>query len=178
MNREEMSNIAKKTLDYVSQFFSGLKEEEKHHLPAILKSPGRWIANYQGLALGIFFLNEAALKRVSAYQNKGYPAFPGFMFSEDQKPANVTVAVAMGGSCNFFSSNHTSNVIAFIVQAGSSFTVVDHFHEIKDSSGEEFKYQIDLAFVLGIHEGEQWDDLEPRITELLNHSISVWRKLQ
>ena len=69
-------------------------------------------------------------------------------------------------------------MIAFDICAGASFTVVDHFHELKDSSGQEFKYRIDLAFFLGTVPDEQWDNFEPRLSELLHHSLDVWRSMR
>ena len=58
---------------------------------------------------------------------------------------------------------------------GSSFTVIDHFHELRDSSGQEFKYRIDLAFFLGILPNEQWENFETRLLELLQHTLNIWR---
>jgi len=135
------------------------------------------MAQYDDATIGIFFLTKSELQRATNYQNRGFPAFPGFVVSESRKPASVPVAVDIGGSCNVFSSNHTTNMYAFSVKPGASFTVVDHFQEIRDSSGEEFKYPIDLAFVLAISQKEQWPDVEGRLSELLNHTMSVWRKL-
>jgi len=68
-------------------------------------------------------------------------------------------------------------MFAFCVKPGASFTVVDHFQEIRDSSGMEFKYQVDLSFVLGIHHEEDWESVKTRLVELLDHSLNVWRKV-
>lgn len=172
-----MKKIASDAIKLVEDFFARLSNEEKAALPPVLKTIGKWMATYDNSTLGIFFLNNPSLKRVVEYQNKGWHPFPGFLISEDQKPANSPVAIAISGSCNFFSSNRTSNMFAFCVRSGASFTVVDHFQEIRDSSGQEFRYQVDLAFVLGILPGEDWPSVESRLTELLNHSLNIWRKI-
>ena len=170
--------IAKDALQLVKEFFDGIPGPERDALPKVLKSPGSWVASYEGSTLGVFFLTRAELQRATEYQNRGWQTFPGFIISEDQKPAKAPVAVAIGGSCNFFASNHTTNMFAFSVKPGASFTVVDHFHEIKDSSsGEEFKYHVDLAFILGIDQGEQRDRVKLRLHELLKHTMGVWKTL-
>lgn len=178
MTNKVTEEIAKRAVQFVDRFFRNLPEVERDLVPSVLKSPGAWMVSYTESMLGIFHLDEAEQQRVKQYQSKGWPPFPGFMVSEDQKPANARVAMGGIGSCNFFSSNHTINLFAFEVSPGSSFTVVDHFHEIRGSSGEEFKYHVPLAFVLGIHQGEQWPDVERRLSELLSYSVSVWRKLR
>ena len=66
-------------------------------------------------------------------------------------------------------------MFAFCVKPGASFTVVDHFQEIRDVSGKEFKYKVDLAFVIGISNGETWESVKKKLEELLKHSINVWR---
>ena len=173
---EEMKRIASDAITLVAVFFSRLRVEKPTSLPPILKSPGTWMAAYDKTALGIFFLNESSMQRVIEYQKKGWQGFPGFLIGEDQKPADSPVAIKVSGSCNLFSSNRTSNIVAFCVSPGASFTVVDHFQEIRDSSGEEFKYHVDLAFVLGIRQEEDWLSVKSRLSELLNHSIKVWQK--
>lgn len=178
MAKNATKKIASKAIDQVKKFFDGLGVEERKFLPPTLKKPGTWIAQYDEAMIGIFYLTKSELKRVTSNQNKGFPAFPGFIVSEDKKPAGTPVAVAISGSCNLFSSNHTTNMYAFSVKAGASFIVVDHFQEIRDSSGEEFRYRVDLAFVIGIHQKEGWQKLEKRLSELLNHAMEVWKKLQ
>lgn len=174
---EEMKTIASNAIKFVEQFFSSLPSEERTCLPPVLRSPGRWMASYDKTALGIFFLSESSIKRVAEYQNKGWHPFPGFLVGEDQKPARSPVAIKAGGSCNLFSSNRTSNMFAFCVTPGASFTVVDHFQEIRDSSGQEFRYQVDLAFVLGIEREEDWSTAKYRLSELLQHTLAVWRRI-
>jgi hypothetical protein len=110
--------------------------------------------------------------------NRGIPAFPGFYVSDSNKPHSVPVAVKMEGSCNYFASCHTSNIIAFSICQGSSFTVIDHFHEIKSSSGQEFKYRVDLGFFLWILPNEEWAHFEKRLSGLLLHSLKTWKGIR
>jgi len=177
MDFSEMRTLAQNAIDFVEKFFNELDPQEKSYLPAVLKSPGRWMAILDSIALGLFFLNESASERVTQYQNKDWNPFPGFFKGTDQETVEYPVAIMVSGTCNFFSSNRTSNIFAFCVKPGASFTVVDHFQEIRDASGQEFKYNVDLAFVLGIHRGEQWPSVELRLSDLLNHSLSVWRNV-
>jgi hypothetical protein len=178
MTKDAIKEIVPKAIDHVKGFFDSLGVEESKSLPPILKKTGTWMAQYDQATIGIFFLTKPELERATNNQNKGYPAFPGFIVSVDNRPAGAPVAVDISGSCNFFSSNHTTNMYAFSVEPGASFTVIDHFQEIRDSSGEEFRYRVDLAFVIGIHQGEGWQKAEKRLSELLNHTMEVWRKLQ
>ena len=67
-------------------------------------------------------------------------------------------------------------MFAFCVSPDSSFTVVDHLHEVVDTSGNKFTYTVDLAFILGLDKGEQWSSVEPRLSELLDYSMGVWKK--
>ncbi len=173
---EKMKGIASNAINFAEELFSRLRIKEPTSLPPILKSPGTWMAVYDKTALGIFFLNKSSMQRVIEYQKKGWQPFPGFLIGEDQKPADSPVAIKVSGSCNLFSSNRTSNMFAFCVSPGASFTVVDHFQEIRDSSGQEFRYHVDLAFVLGIRQEEDWLSVQSRLSELLNHAIRVWQK--
>lgn len=67
-------------------------------------------------------------------------------------------------------------MVAFLVHEGSSFTVIDHYQELTDSNGKTYKYKVDLAFFLGAYPNELMHNFEPRLLELLNHSLEVWRK--
>lgn len=178
MSKKGMQKIAEHAVQLVGRFFRDLTMTERELVPSVLKREGRWIVSGDESTLGMFYLDESEQQRVKQYQDKGWPLFPGFMVSEGKKPAGADVAIEMSGSCNFFSSNHTSNLIAFEVSPGSSFTVEDHFHEIRDASGQEFKFHVALAFVLGVSEGEQWPDVERRLSELLKYSMGVWSKLR
>jgi hypothetical protein len=178
MSRKGMQKIAKRAVQLVVRFFRDLTVTQRDLVPSVLESAGTWMASFDESILGIFYLNESEQQRVKQYQERGWHPFPGFMVGEGKKPAGAPVAMKMGESCNFLSSNHTSNLFAFEISPGSSFTVADHFHEIRDSSGQEFKYHVALAFVLGISQGEQWPDVERRLSELLNYSMGVWRKLR
>jgi hypothetical protein len=178
MNRNGMQEVAKHAIQLIVRFFSGLSGAERDLVPSVLKSAGTWMASFDESILGIFYLDESEQQRVEQYQERGWPPFPGFMVGEGKMPAGVQAAITMGGSCGFRSSNHTINLIAFEVSPRASFTVTDHFHEIRDSSGEEFKYHVALAFVLGISQGEQLTDVDHRLSELLEYSRDVWRKLR
>ena len=178
MTNDTRAELARQALQYVEIFINDLVQEGETYLPKILRSYGRWIANYTGSVLGIYFLSKAELKRVAKNQNKSLQPFPGFLISEDLKPTNDASAILISGTCNYFASNRTLNMWAFTVKPGASFAVVDHFHEVKDSSsGREFKFRVDLAFVLGFNQEEHWADLEPRLSELLSHTVDVWKKL-
>lgn len=178
MQGQITEDAAKKAIQVVNGFFGKLKAEDKALLPNVFSSPSTWMAIWDDIVLAIFLLNKAAQERVSEYQRNGWSPFPGFIVSENSKPAGAPVAIAASGSCNYFASNRTTNMIAFCVKPGASFTVVDHFHEVKDSStGQIFEYHVDLTFVLGIHQEEQWADVERRLSELLAHTLSVWGNL-
>lgn len=172
-----MKSIASNAIELVYKFFAEIKNQAESTLPSVLKDPGRWIASYDNSILGLFYLDNKELKRVTEYQNNGWPPFPGFLISDEKRPSGSPVAVAISGSCNFFSSNRTSNMFSFCVKPGSSFTVVDHFQEIKDVSGQEFKYKVDLAFVIGIIPEESWENVKKKLLELFEHSINVWRNM-
>lgn len=178
MASENIKEIANQSIQTVEHFFANLLENEKALLPSVLKKDGTWFGNSDDYSLGIFFLTTDEFQRIKSNIEKGLPAFPGFFVSDSTKPANVPIAIKASGSCNYFASNHTSNLIAFNISPEASFTVIDHFHEVKDSSGQEFKYQVDLAFFLGIMSGEQWDKFKPRLLELLDYSLKVWKSMQ
>lgn len=178
MTAENRSNLANQAVKYVEDFINNLVQEGKPYLPIILKKNGRWVANYTGYVMGIFFLSEEKFKEVVENQNKGLPPFPGFLISEELKPATDATAILISGACNYFDSNRTINMWAFTVKPGASFTVVNHYHEITDSStGRRFKFSVDLAFVLGLQKDEQWPDLKARLIELLSYTEENWKKL-
>jgi hypothetical protein len=178
MPSENTKDIASKSIEVVKHFFSTLPDDEKEILPSVLKIGGIWFGNFDDYSIGIFYLSNDELQRVKGNINKGLPAFPGFFVSDQNRPAKTPVAIKAVGLCNYFASNHTSNLIAFDICPGASFIVVDHFHELKDSSGQEFKYRIDLALFLGTLPDEQWDEFKPRLLELLHYSLNVWRSVR
>lgn len=172
-----MKQLASHAINLVSNFFSRCKGQVDVVLPPVLRKPGKWVAFYDDSTLGVFYLTNKEIKRVTKYQNNGWPPFPGFFISDKRRPKPSRVAIAISGECNLFSSNRTKNMFSFSVSPGASFTVVDHYQEIKDISGKEFKYKVDLAFVLGIIAGESLENVEKRILELLNHSMNAWRNM-
>lgn len=172
-----MKSIAASSIKFVAHFFAALAGTDRNCLPPVLRTPGHWVASYDDYTLAIYFLDKEALKRVTDFQNKGWPPFPGFLMSDTTRPSGSPVAVQISGSCNVFSSNRTTNMFSFSVKQGASFVVVDHFQEIKDSSGQEFKYKVDLAFVLGINNNESCEGLRVRLSDLLQHSLEVWRQV-
>jgi hypothetical protein len=172
-----MKNIANNGIALANSFFGDLKDKGEITLPSVLKRPGRWMASYDDSTLGIFYIDRNELKRVSEYHNNGWPPFPGFLISDKNRSSDTPVAVTISGTCNIFSSNRTSNMFAFCVKPGATFTVVDHFQEIKDVSGQEFKYKVDLAFIIGIAQEEPWESIKRRLVELLEHSLEVWRNI-
>lgn len=179
MSPEATKDMVLKAMEFVEQFFHELAEEDKKILPPILKSPGRWVANSSGSTLGLFFVSQDERRRAAQYWNKGLAAFPGFMISEDQRASTMPAAFGVSGKCLYYSSNNTAYNYAFSVTSGSTSTVVNHFHKVREpSSGEELQYHVDVAFVLGIVEGENWNEIEPKLSELLDHTLDVWRKLQ
>jgi len=171
-----MKTIASNSIKLVARFFAEVTGEARNYLPPVLGTPGNWMASYDNHTLGIFFLDSESLKRVTAFQNKGWPPFPGFLISHATRPPGSPVAIEISGSCNVFSSIRAENMFSFSVKPGASFVVVDHFQEIKDSSGQEFKYKVDLAFVLGIIEDESWEKIQVRLGDLLRHSLDAWRQ--
>lgn len=178
MKRDSKSELARQAIQYVEIFINNLVQEGVSYLPECLRNYGRWMANYSGTVLGLFFLSEEEMKRVVELQNQGLPPFPGFLISEDLKPPKDPTAILMGGTCNYFASNRTVNMWAFTVKPGSSFTVVDHYHEIKDSATNKvFSFKVDIAFIVGLEKEEKWFDLEPKISKLLSHTTEVWKKL-
>ncbi|MBW2063375.1 MAG: hypothetical protein JRJ03_00440 [Deltaproteobacteria bacterium] len=179
MQNEIAPEMVKRAIHFVATFFKGLSNQDKDLLPQILKSDGDWMAAYDVSVLAIFFLGKATRRKVFENRREGWPPFPGLLVGSDRRPRNAPVAIEVGGTCNYFVSNHTANMFAFSVQPGASFTIVDHFHEVRDSStGKMFKYQVDIGFVLGISPEENWPDVEPRLKDLLRHTMDVWAKIQ
>lgn len=173
-----MEKIATNSIALANSFFADLKDKGEITLPSVLKRAGGWMASYNDSTLGIFYLDRNELKRVSEYQSNGWPPFPGFLISDKNCSSDTPVAMAIGGICNIFSSNRTSNMFAFCVKPGATFTVVDHFQEIKDISGKEFKYKVDLAFIIGVTKEEPWESIKKRLEKLFEHSLKVWRNIK
>jgi len=179
MQKKKIPKMVREAINLVTTFFEKLPEQDKNVLPQVLKSDGSWVAAYDHSVIGLFFIDKTKMKAVLSNQHQNLPLFPGLLVSSDRKPQNAPVAINAGGTCNYFESNHTSNLFAFNVQPGASFTIVNHFHEVKDaSSGKIFKSHVDLGFVLGIHPKEKWTDIAPRLIDLLNHTMDVWRRVR
>lgn len=178
MPSDNVRNIANKSVEFVKSFFANLPSEDKSILPPIFKTAGSWLCNFDDFTIGIFYLTREEMQRVVKNMKQGIHAFPGFYVSEPNRKEEMPVAIRMDGSCNYFASCHTENIIAFNICQGSSFTVIDHFHEIKGSSGQEFKYRVDLVFFLGLLPNEEWQQFEKRLSELLLHSLNTWKGMR
>jgi hypothetical protein len=168
--------MAQKAVNVVQGFFDGLGEKETGHLPEVLKSSGTWMAVSDASILAIFFLSEAEQKRIDRHKEKGWHPFPGLVISESQRPADQRAAYNIRGPYRFYSSKRSSNMFAFCISRDSSLTVVDHIHHIVDASGNRFTYTVDLAFILGLQEDEEWPRVKPRLSELLDYSMGVWKE--
>jgi hypothetical protein len=178
MNDERIHEIAKKATQYIESFFKNLPATDKNFFPPILNLNGVWDAEiYTRNVLGFFYLTEREQSRIREYRQKGWPPFPGFLIDDEQKEQRVPAAIKVDGVCNSFISNRTKDLIAFHVGPKSSFIVEDHYHEIKDSSGPEFRYMIDFALIFGLQKQEKWSSLKPRLSDLLNHSLALRRGL-
>ncbi len=178
MDSEGLTPTAKHAISLVDDFFSNLAESDKRIVAPVILSQGIWIAKYDESLLGIFRLDTPQQERVRQFDVDGWPPFPGLMVAKDQRPRGPQVAIAISGKCGYFSSNHTSNLVAFEVSPGASFTIEAHYHEINDVSGHHFEYPVALAFVLGLLQSETWPQIERRLRELLDHTMGVWRSLQ
>ncbi len=178
MEDQARKQTADHAMRLVDRFFASLSGPDKELVPSVLNSPGTWMASYDEWTLGVFFLDKRQKEIVEERQEREWPPFPGFFISKGNMPDGAKAAFGIEGHHSYLSSNHTSNLFALSVSPGSSCIVMDHFHEIRDSSGEEFKYQVALAFVLGISKAETWADIEVRLSELLKYGMSVWRRLR
>lgn len=178
MTVDAAKDITHQALKFLEGFVFRLDETEKALLPEVLQHTASLTAACDGLVLAVFCLDLEETERVEEYQKKGWHLFPGFITSENRRSADeVSVAFNVHGKCHFFSSNQSSGNFAFSVSPDSSFTVVDHVHEIVGTSGEKLTYRVPLAFVLGLNEGEEWPEIEARLSELLAFSLDVWKKV-
>ncbi len=171
MTPPNSQDIILEALRLLVSFLDGLNKTDQDLLPSIIKSEHYWVGMFDNDVLAMFCINEEAEKRIKEYEKKYWHPFPGFLVKADQTGTGQPTAIKIGGACNYFSSNSFSHINAFGVEPGASFTVVDQYMEI----GPEVKYSIDLAFVLGISQYEDWEGIQTRFLDLLNHSLSIWR---
>jgi hypothetical protein len=170
--------IKQQALECVKGFFDSLQDQEKTKLPEVITSDGNWICGYDKLILAVFRVDREEERRADEYIRKGWHPFPGFITSEDQGCAEgFPVAFRVAGKCGFYLSNQSSGSFVFSVSPGTSFTVVDHRHEVPSPSGELLSYTVALAFILGVQPDETWEEMEARLTELLQHTLNVWKTL-
>ena len=178
MTFENTKALANKSIKLVEHFFNTLPDDIVNNIPTVLKTEGVWFGNFDDNTIGIFYLTKDEQERVKININNELTPFPGLFISDSNKSKNIPIAIKAGGLCGYYDSNHTVNMIAFNVCHGASFTLIDHFHELKDLNGKEFKYRVDLAFILGTFTDERWEEFEKRLLELLQHTLDVWRSMQ
>ena len=174
----QSKEIANKSIEFVKDFFSKLSDTEKATFPPVLKENRIWFANYDDLLIGIFYITEEQQREIKNNLNHGLPAFPGLFISNNSNIRNLPVVIKAKGSCNYFESNITTNIIAFDIFPEASLTIQDHLHIIKETSSQEIKYKVDLAFLLGKEKNEKWKKFEIRLLELLQFNLYVWKKMQ
>lgn len=178
MQRTDINAIAKQSLDLVNNYFSELSPDDRAMLPPIFSTEAVWFCLFNEYSIGIFYLTSEEKERVDNNLKNQIQAFPGFYINEQNRKEGTRVAIKQEGSCNYYSSNYTSNIIAFSICPGSSFIVIDHFHEIIDSTENKHQFKVDLAYFLGLLPNEKLQDIENRLTDLLNHSLSIWRSMR
>ncbi len=169
------ANISKSAIQLIEAYLHSLNAEDSAALPKIFQKVGKWIAVHDQSILSIFYLDPSDQNKIVEFQKKGWNPFPAFFVPTGQ---DGPVAFRMGGTNGFFNSNRVSNMYAFKVQPGASFTVSGHFQEVTAPSGEKIQYKISLAFVLGLNENEQWESIEKRLKSLLENTMQNWKRVR
>ena len=174
-----MQALTQKAVETVQKFFAHHLEDHQAVFPEALQSTGIWMGMGVEQVLAIFFLNEKEQQRVNACKHKGVHPFPEFVIGEGVRPAGRRAAFYVTGPFGFYASRHTSEMFAFALGPGSSCTVEDHVHDVVDTSENRvvYTYEVHAAFMLGLDEGERWPEVEPRLSELLSHTLEVWKSV-
>ena len=180
MDKESIQALTQKAVETVQKFFADHLEDHQAFFPEALQSTGIWMAMCLEQVLAVFFLNDKEQQRINACKQKGLHPFPEFLMGQGASQGGRRAAFYVTGPFGFYASRQTSNMFAFALSPGASCTVEDHVHKVVDSSGNKvaYTYEVHVAFMLGLHEGERWPDVEPRLSELLSHTLEVWRSVQ
>jgi hypothetical protein len=180
MDKESIQALTHKAVDTVQKFFADHLEDYQAVFPEALQSTGVWMAICVEQVLAIFFLNEKEQQRVNACKHKVLHPFPEFVIGESARPAGRRAAFHVTGPFGFYASRHTSKMFAFALGPGSSCTVEEHVHEVVDTAQNKvvYRYKTHVAFMLGLDQAERWTEVEPRLSELLSHTLEVWKGSQ
>jgi hypothetical protein len=177
MDKESTQELTQKAVETVQRFFADHLEDQQAVFPEALQSSGIWMAMCLEQVLAIFFLNDKEQQRINACKHKGRHPFPEFVIGEGARPAGRRATFHVTGPFGFYASRRTSNMFAFALGPGSSCTVEEHVHEVVDTSENKvaYTYKVDLAFMLGLDEGERSIEVGIRLAKLLSHTLEVWK---
>lgn len=173
-----VQEVTQKAVEMVQLFFAKHMNEDGISFPEVLQTSGVWMAILSDEVLGIYFLNESDQERINACRQQGRHPFPGFMVGESQRPKDYRAAFVVKDPFRFYSKKRSNNTFAFSLTLGASCVVLDHMHEVMGGPENKEAYPVALAFLLGHGEKEQWRDLKPRLSALLDYSLDLWKGTQ
>lgn len=170
--------IAQKAVETVQLFFAKHMDDDDISFPAILQTSGVWMAILADEVLGIYFLAEREQERINTCRQQKRHPFPGFMVGEARRPADHRAAFGVFSPFRFYSGKRSNSTFAFSLTREASCVVVDHVHEMIGGPENKESYPVDLAYLLGHGEKEQWHSLAPRLSALLDYTLELWKSPQ
>lgn len=171
-----MEEIASKIFEwFVENFFNPDKEIPDYYPRVIREKKGVWIVNYSKFYICILNVPKDELDYDDSSGVIENP-FPAFLIGTNEDDKKFLAAIKVEGTCNYFASNSSSGMFAFKVGPKASFTVIDHMHEMQLPENKRIKYKVGLAFIIGLDVNEDYEKIKERFKELIDYSISVWRK--
>jgi hypothetical protein len=175
MEQEFIQSITEESVQTVQRFFDAHMGENDVAFPETLGSSGVWMGICAEEVVGVFFLDEGGQQRVSRYKERGVHPFPGFMIGESERPPGQRAAHYVTTPFRSYQGKRSSGAFAFSVDQDGSCLVMNHTHELPGATGLKARYAVDLAFIIGFAEEESSEDLQGRLSALLDHCLGVWR---
>lgn len=163
--------IGKQSADFVKEYFSSSAITV---LPYVEKLPDNWVAVSDKSLLIIFPEDKDFTKKMENFTAKGWHPLP-LLATTNKK---VKVAFEVTAKNCLLMSNHVSNMFSLRVSPEATIVIQNHLQEFTDvKTGADINYKIDIAFVLGLKEGEGWDSVEDRLKDLLDYFLTRWKGL-
>lgn len=119
--------------------------------------------------VGLFYLTLEQGRRATTAQARGLGPFPSLLTTDPSQE----VAIDVKGPNFFFGGNRAEGLVLRIGPP-ASMTIWRHVQIFKHN-GKRIAYPVDLGFVLGLRQDEQFETVRPRLLSLLRHTIKVWR---
>lgn len=158
----------------IFQSLLGISKTLKTSIPQVLLDENvKWIHFLTPKYLIFSILSQREFDRVNSLMEKNINPFPGLINTEATKAAfrfDKALQCTLKG-CT------VSNMISISLGQDSTISIIDHSQELNTIELGQYKYIIELTYLVSFGDIINKANIYDYIIELVNHSVEEWREL-